>query len=121
MRRLLPALVAALVIACSASTETPPTASPDVEPTPAPTLVATGTATGSAPTGAPDGAACDQGDDCESGVCEGEGCESGTGTCMPRTRRCTRDLRAYCGCDGETFRASGSCPGRRYAQRGPCE
>jgi len=66
------------------------------------------------------GANCDTDADCGSGVCEGFGCGAGQGICMPADRRCTRDLRPYCGCDGATFRASGSCPGQRYAHRGEC-
>jgi hypothetical protein len=70
----------------------------------------------------PDGAACLGSDECTSGVCEGEGCgDAQPGKCMPRARGCTRDLRTYCGCDGKTFRASGSCPGRRFASRDKCE
>ena len=69
-----------------------------------------------------DGASCLSGADCASGLCEGEGCGEDTpGLCMSRARPCTRDLRAYCGCNGETFRTSGSCPGKRYASRGACE
>lgn len=68
-----------------------------------------------------DGAACLQASDCASGVCEGHGCTDGTpGTCAPAERPCTRDRRPYCGCDGETFYSSGSCPGRRYARQGTC-
>jgi hypothetical protein len=70
---------------------------------------------------APDGEPCTSADDCESGICEGEGCESAGGTCVPEFRACTRDLREYCGCDGETFSGSGSCPGARYESAGPCE
>ena len=33
---------------------------------------------------------------------------------------CPTDLVAYCGCDGKTFRQSGSCPGNRYQRKGPC-
>ena len=70
----------------------------------------------------PDGAACLLGDECGSGVCEGQGCGADQpGKCMPRARGCTRDLRTYCGCDGKTFQASGSCPGRRFAARDKCE
>jgi hypothetical protein len=60
--------------------------------------------------------------DCDGGgVCEGQGCgDDEPGTCKPKARMCTRDSRAYCGCDGQTFRASGSCPGRRYAREGEC-
>lgn len=68
-----------------------------------------------------DGASCLTAADCQSGICEGEGCGADQpGTCKPKARACTRDLRAYCGCDGVTFRTSGSCAGRRYASRGEC-
>lgn len=68
-----------------------------------------------------DGAACLKASDCASGVCEGHGCTDTTpGTCAPAERACTRDRRPYCGCDGETFYSSGSCPGRRYARQGTC-
>ena len=69
-----------------------------------------------------DGAACLTADECSSGICEGEGCtDDAPGTCAPEMRACTRDRRPYCGCDGETFFSSGSCPGQRYAKAGPCE
>ncbi len=59
--------------------------------------------------------------DCSGGVCEGQGCgDDPLGTCAPADRMCTRDSRQYCGCDGQTFRSSGSCPGRRYAHKGEC-
>lgn len=68
-----------------------------------------------------DGAACQRGDQCASGLCEGQGCGLETpGRCAPAKRGCTRDLRSYCGCDGQTFKASGSCPGRRYESKGTC-
>lgn len=70
---------------------------------------------------ASDGAPCSIAADCASGVCEGQGCAPGQGRCSAKNRICTRDLRQYCGCDGTTFNASGSCPGRRYRQRGPCQ
>ena len=63
---------------------------------------------------------CTDDSDCDGGICEGEGCGPGEGTCVPRDRMCTRDLRPYCGCDGQTFRSSGSCPGKRFAHRGEC-
>lgn len=69
----------------------------------------------------PDGAACLDASDCASGVCEGLGCtDDQPGVCVARARACTKDLRPYCGCDGATFRTSGSCPGRRYQAKGPC-
>lgn len=67
----------------------------------------------------PDGSACNDGSECESGVCEGEACDA-PGVCKPAQRPCTKDLREYCGCDGKTFQGSGSCPGSRFSKRGPC-
>ena len=68
-----------------------------------------------------DGEACLAAADCASGVCEGQGCDDRTpGQCAPAARGCTRDLRPYCGCDGVTFRTSGSCPGQRFAERAEC-
>ena len=69
----------------------------------------------------PDGASCNHANDCESGICEGQGCGSYQGVCVSAMRACTRDLRAYCGCDGQTFRSSSSCPGRRYQRPGRCQ
>jgi hypothetical protein len=67
------------------------------------------------------GAACTSAGDCDSGICEGEGCADGApGRCADKRRMCTMDLIDYCGCDGATFQSSGSCPGRRYAHRGAC-
>ena len=71
-------------------------------------------------TGQPDGASCSAASECQSGVCEGEGCGVGQGVCAAQGRMCTRDLRPYCGCDGKTFRSSGSCPGKRFQYRGEC-
>jgi hypothetical protein len=71
--------------------------------------------------GRPEGSACLAGTECASGVCEGQGCGEDTpGTCAPAKRGCTKDLRSYCGCDGKTFKGSGSCPGKRYASKGEC-
>lgn len=70
----------------------------------------------------PDGARCDSDADCGAEqVCEGLGCGAQEGRCADRERQCTRDLATYCGCDGGEFQASGSCPGARFAYRGPCE
>jgi hypothetical protein len=64
---------------------------------------------------------CLTGADCESGVCEGMGCgDDQPGRCVTEDRRCTRDYAAYCGCDGQTFHGSGSCPGARYSAKGEC-
>jgi hypothetical protein len=70
-----------------------------------------------------DGAPCLEATECTSGVCEGHGCdEASPGRCAPAwsVRSCTFDLRQYCGCNGVTFSASGSCPGHRYAHDGEC-
>ncbi|EDM81274.1 hypothetical protein PPSIR1_40360 [Plesiocystis pacifica SIR-1] len=72
----------------------------------------------------PKGASCSTHADCgEGGICEGVGCGEGEGRCVedPAGRMCTRDLVAYCGCDGKEFKTSGSCPGDRFEYRGPCE
>jgi hypothetical protein len=81
------------------------------EPTPTPVPVATGKGA--------DGADCQAATDCDSGICEGLGCNV-PGRCMSKNRMCTMDLQPYCGCDGKTFQSSGGCPGRRYAARGEC-
>ena len=80
-----------------------------------------GACTSTAATARPVGAPCLAASECDSGVCEGQGCGSDQpGTCAARARGCTRDLRSYCGCDGQTFRASGSCPGQRFSARAAC-
>lgn len=72
-------------------------------------------------TGRADGEACTSAEQCEGGVCEGEGCgDDQPGVCTSNKRACTRDYRAYCGCDGTTFHGSGSCPGQRFSHRGEC-
>ena len=70
--------------------------------------------------GKPAGAQCLAASECESGICEGEGCGDTPGTCASASRACTRDLRTYCGCDGKTFQSSGSCPGQRFSARDAC-
>ena len=79
-----------------------------------------GSASATPSTPGPAGSSCDAAADCASGVCEGQGCGSGQGVCAAKTRRCTRDRRPYCGCDGKTFYGSGNCPGQRFSARGPC-
>ncbi len=64
---------------------------------------------------------CTTSTDCPpSTVCEGMGCGTPNGTCVPTDRPCTADFAPFCGCDGTTFNSSSSCPNRRYARRGPC-
>jgi hypothetical protein len=33
---------------------------------------------------------------------------------------CTLDVAEYCGCNGETFEASSTCPNRAFSHRGAC-
>jgi hypothetical protein len=68
----------------------------------------------------PDGAPCTVADECAGGVCEGQGCGPDQGVCASRRRMCTKDRRSYCGCDGQTFYGSGSCPGQRFEHVGAC-
>jgi hypothetical protein len=66
------------------------------------------------------GGSCTFAEECDSGICEGSGCGPGEGKCAAQSRPCTRDLRTYCGCDGKTFQASGSCPGQRFSAKNEC-
>jgi len=67
-------------------------------------------------------ARCSADTDCpEEGRCEGQGCGPMQGHCVSGSRICTTDLAAYCGCDGQEFQSSGSCPRARYAYRGRCK
>jgi hypothetical protein len=68
------------------------------------------------------GEPCNTHDACASGICEGVGCGELEGRCVPVSdvRECTDDFVSYCGCDGVTFGASGSCPDQRYAHVGEC-
>lgn len=67
------------------------------------------------------------------GICFDEPC---TGACAPAEGAelscssdwqclsvlvCTRDIVSYCGCDGDTFEASSSCPPFAYAYEGACD
>ncbi|HTJ42618.1 MAG TPA: hypothetical protein VL463_11020 [Kofleriaceae bacterium] len=72
-----------------------------------------------APAARAPGASCTTAADCDSGICEGEGCDA-PGRCADKRRMCTMDLIDMCGCDGQTFQSSSSCPGRRFAHRGAC-
>lgn len=106
---------AAPEVPAATAPEAPPVAEPAPETPPA-------AEPEPATTGKADGASCLASSECASGICEGEGCgDDQPGTCMTKMRACTRDRRPYCGCDGQTFETSGSCPGRRFAHRGACE
>ncbi|MFO0618459.1 MAG: hypothetical protein U0414_38050 [Polyangiaceae bacterium] len=75
------------------------------------------------PNGKPNGEACGKGSDCQSGACEGEGCDPATtkAVCVATDRMCTRDFVTYCGCDGKEFGGSGSCAGKPYKNKGSCK
>lgn len=68
-----------------------------------------------------DGDTCVSSIECQSGICEGKGCDGSGAVCVTAERMCTKDLVPYCGCDGQTFETSGSCAGRPYAHKGPCK
>ena len=115
-------IVVVVVSACSGPTKAPPSEAPPSEtpPNEAPPPTTEPPPTQSA--NKPDGAGCVAASECASGVCEGEGCAPDKpGKCASRARVCTQDLQPYCGCDGSTFRSSGSCPGQRFASRGDCK
>jgi hypothetical protein len=59
--------------------------------------------------------------DCPRGqACEGAaGCDEPWRCVRPRAA-CSNDTQYFCGCGGESFRASMSCPGRPYRHRGSC-
>ncbi len=67
--------------------------------------------------------ACTSTADCNAGMecLGGEGCAI-PWTCQPALGRpCTADYAPFCGCDGNTFYGSSSCPDRPFARRGVCE
>lgn len=67
------------------------------------------------------GESCFDGNECESGICEGEGCGTNQpGVCIAAGRVCKGPDETFCGCDGEIFRAPRDCPGQAYAKRGTC-
>jgi hypothetical protein len=119
-RPLFVALAPALALACgSSSTPHSPT-----EGTGGTSAVNGSPDGGAAPSGsaaeAPAGKACSAGSECGPGLqCLGDGGCDATWTCRAAIP-CTRDLRPYCGCDGQTFQASGSCPDKKYSKRGGC-
>jgi hypothetical protein len=104
---LIAAALIAVVAGCPAPQQSPPTG-PTGPTEPVPSSLAA------------DGATCSTAADCQSGICEGEGCGTPDGVCAPKMRGCTKDLRPYCGCSGESFSTSSTCPGRRFAHRGEC-
>jgi hypothetical protein len=134
MPRLTPVLALfalAGVLACVKTTTVPPDTTANaggsevpagaVDPGPDPAADGGATPDDGGATTPPTTTTCLRDADCGDGVCEGQGCgDAEPGTCVAKNRMCTRDSRPYCGCDGQTFRASGTCPGRRYASEGEC-
>jgi hypothetical protein len=53
------------------------------------------------------------------GTCKGQSCDTAW-TCDTTAQACTADIVDYCGCDGQTFQGSSSCPTRAFASRGAC-
>jgi hypothetical protein len=63
---------------------------------------------------------CHSKDDCGAGeLCVDADACGEPGSCRSE-RECTFDLVDFCGCDGESFQASGTCPQRAYTHRGRC-
>lgn len=123
------ACVAALFGGCSEPPPPPPgPPAPPTTATPATTTPATtapGTSTpGMIPPGTitptASGKACKANAECPSGeMCAiSAGCDT-PGTCVQQ-HMCTQNLVEYCGCDGQTFRSSGTCPSKPFKSRGAC-
>ena len=69
----------------------------------------------------PDGSACDSSESCQSGLCEG-GCDAeNQAVCVSANRACLLDRVLFCSCEGETFSASSTCPGRKFQRKGKCK
>lgn len=102
-------------------TDVPSEPGPSAAPTPEP-VAPDAPPPAAAPAGSlDDGKACTIDAECKSGICEGEGCDTPAGKCASKDRMCTQDIQEYCGCDGKPFSSSGSCPGRRFKNRGACK
>lgn len=72
-------------------------------------------------TGRSAGAPCFSAGQCESNTCEGGSCDGNeAGSCAPVDRACSEVAGLFCGCDGNTFSASESCPGEPFAYKGAC-
>ncbi|MCC6663828.1 MAG: hypothetical protein IT375_08795 [Polyangiaceae bacterium] len=69
---------------------------------------------------AAEGSPCNSAGECESGICEGEGCDDSSGQCASKERSCGAKLGWYCGCDGTDFQARDGCPGQRFAYGARC-
>lgn len=84
----------------------PPAARPTPPPTPEPP---------------PEPPTCTSNRDCPRGqICQGpEGCDAAW-RCGRPAERCVADTQYFCGCDGQSFTASMTCPGRPHRHRGSC-
>ena len=106
-----------------AETSSPPTSQTQSTATPAPPPEhQQGAATAAPPPSQQEqSSACNTSADCPDGMsCRGEaGCDA-QWTCQPESP-CTADLVPFCGCDGQVFRGSSSCPPRPYSRRGGCQ
>ncbi len=92
------------------------------EDAPSATPTATPSATAPAVELRADGAACSKGSECNSGICEGQGCEPDKGQCAPKERECTGAKQQLCDCGGKTVSVEkASCPGVTYKYPGPCK
>jgi hypothetical protein len=61
---------------------------------------------------------CTDGGTCD-GICVGTYC--GDEWACLSVQFCTEDISPWCGCDGETFYASSSCPSKAFAHPGMCD
>lgn len=71
-----------------------------------------------------DGMPCFAADECTSGICEGASCDrTQPGACIATdaVRNCAADQVSFCGCDGQSFVASSTCPGEPFLHQGRCE
>ena len=146
-RLVLCAAIAGLVLACAGCPPSPPLQVPPADsPTPGPPLpdeeaggspqpavadagsgsvLVTGDAGSAASSHSGEalavGQPCLDGGECQSGVCEGQGCGvDQPGHCVAATRACHGAEQPFCGCNGETFNAPADCPGQPYMRRGAC-
>jgi hypothetical protein len=85
-------------------------------------VIATTTTPATTTVVAPPPGSCTSSRECRAGrVCTGpQGCGM-VWTCERPAERCNPDTQVFCDCEGETFRASMTCPGQPYAHRGSCE
>jgi hypothetical protein len=60
--------------------------------------------------------------DCRRGqICQGPAGCGDTWTCVRPADRCNPDTQYFCDCEGHSFTASMTCPGRPYVHRGSCD